>query len=372
MGTPLNFSLLHQRNIFGLPSVPQETPDYNLFGVNPQPEPNYNLFGSIPDFSQVQAPPDDITALMNRLYTPETGMSQRFAELLGKYPQRTPPGKLRQIGAVAMGLRNASKNANPLQTAELQERFLHPGYSEKVEDWKNQITPSYQAANLERYSNANERQMAYQTAQAETSRKRADITERAQEEKERSNLANEEIRQQRANVYAWKAENPNLRFDTSGPTVLVMDPADGKIIDTKIPTGSLTEQQKIYLQHGYRMQEIVKRGEVAEKVKSIPPGGTGGANKPESPNQTKIRQYNAARQMKSTRKDLDKLIELGTPGTNDFKIKNGGTPQQYNDISQAIYGKPAYVRAKDKNGRLGWVQSNQWEAAKKQGYTEVK
>lgn len=370
MGTPLNFGLLHQRNIFGLPSTP-DTPDYDLFGINPQQEPNYNLFGPTPDFSQVQAPEDDITTLMSRLYTPETAMSQRFSELIGKYPQRTKPGKLRQIGAVAMGLRNANKNANPIQTMEMQERFLHPGYAEQVADWKNQIEPAYQAANLERYSNANERQLAYQTAQAETNRKRADISERAQVERERSNRANEEIRQQRADVYAWKSMNPNLKFDFSGPYVLVADPLSGQVINTKIPTGSLSDADKLALQHDYRSQEITQRGEVAKGVKSTP-SGSSAASKPESSNQAKIREYNAARQLYNTRKDLQRLIKLGTPGTNDFEIQKGGTPEQYNDIAKTIYGKPAYIRAKDKNGKLGWVPSNQMETAKKQGYTEVK
>jgi len=227
-----------------------------------------------------------------------------------------------------------------------------------MRDWKEQLDPAYKSATLERQSNVNERTLAMQTISAE-------LREQAQQHKEANDTKRAEIAQQRADVYEYKAKNPNLQFNFTGPTVKVSDPQTGKVADTGIPTGNLSDADKLALQQGQAlerisatgeerrttqaegheqdMDEIIARGEQARRTRATPSGGTG---KDELPTQTRVRQFNAARELANTRPELKKFIKLGSPGSNDFTITppgqgffgpTGPTKEQYEEIQGAVY-----------------------------------
>lgn len=369
-----------------------------MFGGNQNPLDaqfgSSNIQGGIPiPQGGLQGGPEDydVASRMRELYQPTSDATQRFEQLIGQYPQRENPSWLRRIGAML-----TSYSHGP---AAGQAVFEKPE-REKIEDWKNKIAPTQAAANLERQENVNARTLAYQTVSEE-------LRNKAQEAREKNDERNANIRQQRADIYGFKAQHPNFKFVmTKGGNVQAMDPATGEAHDTGVPTGSLTELDKMNLQGDIRLEQIGATGAEARKTeetrqagretiaetrgwsvaniedpnnpgrtmavkinaitgevvpvklgeKNIGPvakpsaaGGAGG--KGELPTQTRVREFNAAREIMNSSPALSKWIHLGQPGSNDFKVdKPGrnyfGTPTgpsvaEYNMIVQKIYGQPA-------------------------------
>ncbi len=414
MGSPNFLQMLRLKNIFE-PQYGNDLPSQGGFGGNmtgfpegfgptPPPPPMFNtpavevqppgtsMSASMP----AQTASDRVAQEMARLYTPETQMTEKFNELLGNYPQQQDykPSMLRRIGGAltAVGGSFDGKGGfrfNP-NAVETGMGLMNEPINKKLNDWKNQIGPTYQAASLERTNNANERTMAYQTV-AQQLRAEAD------EERAKKNDRDAAIRQQRADVYEFKARNPNLKLImTKGGNVQAFNPADGTTKDTGIPTGSLTEADKMSLQQENALEQIGARTQGQKEVETLRQGGRqdiaetrgwklgkdeetgksilyneitgetkpinaksggnvtpaprpGAGGKTELPTQTKVRQYNSAREIFNTRPDLAKHIKLG-PGTNEFRIaqpgKNwfgtatGPTEEQVAEIETAIYGAP--------------------------------
>lgn len=405
---------LRMRNLFGVDNpIGNDLPSQggisgnlsrNPMGMSGGVNPYSNLF------TQPNAPPNqfqttsevgpnlDIASKMKELYTPETENSDRLNALLSSYPQHEKASMLRKIGTAIIGGLAGPKAGN---------NFLNAPFNEKLEDWKNKVGPTERAANLERQTNVNERTMAYQTIASQ-------LRQQAQDAKDKNDAVNAKIRQQRADVYQMKSANPNMKFDFSGPFVLVADPATGKITKTAIDTGNLTDADKLALGHQYRTEEIAQRGDItsdqitqrgdiesghiaergaqARTTKATPSGSKTG--KEELPTQTRVRQFNAARELANTRADLKKFIKIGSPGSNDFTITppsegmfghSGPTTEQYAEIQKAIYGmaEPKMGRSSNtitpttgtrvtiyKDGKaVGTIPAEQVEQAKKQGYT---
>jgi len=298
------------------------------------------------------AMPMDAGARMRELYQPQTDASQRFDDLIANYPKEQDPSWLRRIASMIVDYTKGPARGQALFN-EPQERA--------IASWKNQIAPAQQSANLERYENTNNRTLAYQQMATE-------LRERAQEAKEKNDEAKTQILQQRADIYAFKTMHPDFKFVMpKGGNIMAMDPRTGESHDTGIPTGSLTELDKMHIgqeqalekiqatgaqarqtegvrQTG-RMEAIGARGNEARATRSIPSGGTGQGM---LPTQIKVDQYNRARKLANTRPDLAKFIKPGS-GTNEFQIVKsnpnawtesgkGPTPEQLKEINDFIYG----------------------------------
>lgn len=411
---PNFMEFLRLKNLFGQPDiVGNDMPSQGgFFGnmrtmENPRQDPWGNVsFGPPTDMremadTQIPGPaPYDAGARMRELYQPETAASERYDELLGQYPTRmdNEPSKLRRIGSAIIALGQSMgpqgfRNFRPGAGMEAGLEFMNRPYTEKLGDWRNQIGPAAQAATLERTNNTNERMFANQTVTREQADSKLEQKTKNDEEKNR-------IAADRAEVYRLKSLMPNFRFDFSGPTVLVANPQTGKVEDTKISTGSMSDADKIALQQENSLERIgaagaesretenlrqTNREGMAEtrgwKVGSIPDpmdpskqigvqyneitgeikpiqfngqqtpitkvgtGGSSGAGKTELPTQTKVRQFNSARQLYNTRADLKPFIKLGTndftitpPGKGVFGGATGPTPEQYQELQNAIYG----------------------------------
>lgn len=223
----------------------------------------------VPDFAamgntQVASPDDyDAGARMGQLYQPQTQASDRYNELIGMYPDKSEykPSMLRRIGAalIATGQsfggpagRRFQPNPNALESGF---EFLNRPYNEKLGDWKNQIGPAQQAATLERNQNVNDRTLATQTVQQELSQRKIDAANKIAADK------NELAR--------IKQMQPNFKFDFTGPTVTITDPKTGQIIQTKVPTGSLSDADKMALQQTQALERIQATGQEQRQTEAV-------------------------------------------------------------------------------------------------------
>lgn len=336
---------------------------------------------SVPMMGPSQTPSDRIGDRMKELYQPSTEASDRFEKMQSEYPKYEKPGWGRTIAAMlsdyAYGPEMGMKVAN-----------FHN--DRRMTDWKNQIGPAQQSANLERQENVNARTTAYQTISQEL---RAEADAATMKKNDAAAL----VAKQRADAYEYKMKNPGLKFDFSGPMVMVTNPATGKVERLNIPTGSMTDADKMALSQEQALERIGATGSQARQTEGVrqenrqetaetrgwtianipdpakpgqmkgvkinaitgevkdlntgPVSNTSGGStrlKPdELPSQTKIREYTNARRLFNTNPKLAKFITFG-PGTNEFNISppsSGGwgrtvgpTPEETTAIQKAIYG----------------------------------
>lgn len=298
-------------------------------------------------------PEMDAGARMRELYQPTNDATQRFERMIDEYPQRENPSWLRRIASMIVDYTKGPAAGRALYEEPQREAEA---------EWKAKIGPAQQAANLERYENANERTLAYQQMSLE-------LNERKQKAIEENNERKAAILQQRADIYAFKATHPNFKFVMpKGGNVMAGDPATGQMHDTGVPTGSLTDLDKLHIGQEQALERIGAqgeqaretetvrqagretlvgmRGEQARQTKATPPGGITG--KGLMPTQIKVDQYTKARQIVNSNPELAPFIKLGP--SNEFEVVRpnpggwtergrGPTPQQYSDIINTIYGQ---------------------------------
>lgn len=307
---------------------------------------------------------DPITR-MRELYSPETGASERYNSIVGEYPQFEEPSGKRKIGAAILGsltdlgTRFGGNKSGVKGTDVYEETTGKNKYRDAVTKWKDQIGPAGTAASLERGNNANERAMATSTVNQELTNMRDDA-------RNTKNERDAKIREDRAAVYRFKAEHPNKKFDFSGPKVLIADPSTGEVINTGIETGSLSDSDKLDLQHKNRTAEIKTGGEEARTTEEtrqdnrkelIPlqgaenrltkgtPSGTL-TNRGETPSATKVRQFTTAKEFAARNPALAKFIKFGksneftisAPSKGGYFSSAGPTEAEHQQIINSIYG----------------------------------
>jgi hypothetical protein len=354
----------------------------------------------------------DPTAELAKLYHPDTSAEDRFNKIFDAYPNRENyhPSALRRIGGALISFGSGMTPGrgldfyNPnVQGVKAGMDYVDEPFNEARADWKDKIQPAEYGANLERQSNANERLYANQVVtQQQRDRKLTQDAKIAEAKQDNANA--------RTEVYKFKAEHPGIKFNYTGPTVTYADPATGKVMDTGVSTGRLTDQAKIDLNQEYTMEKVHEQGLNAQDLegkrqegrvalqnikgwdlRNIPDpndptkiiavrinqdtgetvrvnlegkpvgavmtasGAGGSAFKPESPSQTLLRQYEAARELYNTRPDLRKYFKFGSPGPHDFQVAQPGkdwfgnvtgpNAKEQADIQAAIYGNNSPVLA---------------------------
>jgi hypothetical protein len=387
--------------------------DFGDFGMGPyQPSPTFPTMGAITRIGQPppvvdHAAPQDpnIAQLMQQFYTPETEATDAFNQLVRNAPTRNKPGIARRLAASGAALKGGPQVA---------EQFMYAPFMRNTADWMAKMDPNYKAASLENTRNANERQLAGNMAQYT-------MAERKQTEVERKNRSDEEIRRKRAEVYDFKARNPNMRFDFSGPNVMAADPLTGKVFDTGVPTGSMTDMDRINLQGEWRvaaaresgaqqrategvrqrgrLEAIDRRGwQVVQDADgntysinpqtqqmvpfegSAPKPKQGPITKPGTPPRTsgagagggnaelnvQRQRFNTARRIADTMPGANKWIKFTSPTT--FRIEQPGRftseaeKQLYQRITQEIYGTQQFPSSGPGGGRGGGAgRGNQQE-----------
>jgi hypothetical protein len=373
----------------GMPKTP--SPFDNIqFGNTTMPPPNPALNDDTDNY--------DPGARMKELFHPSHMASDRFDEMINKFPQREQPSKKRMWGGALLGALTAANDTMTVGHDTGRGRGVYEDVTgrtrnrEDVEDWKTQMGPLGQAANFERYQNTNERQNAYQTISAE-------LRDHAQELKAKNDSRKADIAEKRAQIYEMKSKG--YKFDFSGPTVIATRPDSPTPQDTGVPTGHMTQLDKLNLEAENRAANTTNKGEedrkterlreqgretLADKkgwdVVNIPnpedptkqiavrinrdtgaiepvklggssvgpvakPSGSGSTAKPESETNKRVGEYRRARQLWNTNPELRPFIKWG-PGANDFSIQQAGrnfmgTPtgpnmDQTKKIADAIYG----------------------------------
>ena len=275
---------LRMANIFNPNMIGNDMPDQGgITGNMPRPDIFGNIsFGNpqIVDPTQmgninIPGPDDyDAGARMRELYTPQHEASDRYDALIKGYPSATDyePSKLRRIGAMLTALagnfQGPAGHRFQFNPNAMNAGFgvLNEPYEKQLTDWKNQIGPAQNAANLERYENANNRTLAYQTVSQEQNQRKIDAATRNQEAKTK-------IAADRAEVYRLKSLMPQHQFDFSGPTVMVANKQTGEVQDTGIPTGSLSDADKMALQQKNSLEQIGARTQGQIDVEGVRQSG---------------------------------------------------------------------------------------------------
>lgn len=389
---------------FGMPGI--QAPDmarqnpYDVsMGDTSFPPPKQFTPGVMPTPGEGMPTPEyGIGSEMSR-FKPSNDATQRFEALVNAYPQDKNPSWLRRIAAMITDYTHGPEAG--------QKVYNEPNDSAKA-DWKAQVGPAQAAATNERYENVNNRTLAYNQANL-------DLNERKRVDKEKYDDSRIKVSQDRAEIYRFKAENPNFKFVMpKGGNVMAMDPATGQSHDTGIPTGSLSDLDRLNLtqentlnaigardQNAQDLEGIRQegretlagiRGNEARLTKSTVPGSALG--KGEQSTQKKVREYLNAREILNTDPELSKFIKL--TGTNEFEVAqpstsfwgnpNGPTVEQYKKLQQLIFGTgpsvsptqtkapnstTGSIRVQNKEGKTGTFKGTPEEAVAA-GYTVIR
>lgn len=192
--------------------------------------------------------------MMNEIYKPETEATGRFNELLGDFPERNKPSIWRKIVAAGQGAGNMEMRRPG--GIEESEKVLQAPYLRDVGEWKERAGPYYNAANLERQSNINERQLAqnFLTNQAAMSKI---------EETERHNRAREESEKIRA--LAYRAKNEGFDIKAYGDRIIGTRTVNGQVETIDLgPSGDMDERDLQILKNQGNVAAATARG-VAER-----------------------------------------------------------------------------------------------------------
>jgi hypothetical protein len=265
------------------------------------------------------------------LYSPEHSASDRLDQLIAQMPHRNKPGIFSKIVGSLVGMGGGPQAA---------DEAMYGRYNRDIEDWKAQLGPAYQAANLERYGNVNERMMA-------TGVMRDEATQRGLDIREEHFKQSEENARKRTQAYAFAQENKDYES--------TVDKATGEIVfvhPNKPPmrTGILSSEASDFdkhnwrvrereKEHEYRTEEIRTRGEEAGKLLRGRQKG-----KALTPSEIKTRRFNIASQLLSENPDLygkiisleDGRLHLTSPEDEDGKDID---PLDYANAVNEIYGE---------------------------------
>lgn len=184
------------------------------------------------------------------------------------------------------------------------------------------------------------------------------------------------VRTNRAAVYKFKAENPGMKFDYSGPNIIVSDPISGKSHDTGIPTGHLSDEDKINLSSTDRLNEIGKRANETRNTNEVNQNNqhlnrlgeieaTGNQNRQtnaekqqnNSSTQQRVDYANKARKLSNSNPEYAPFIKMNgnefsiTPPSEGWTGHSGPDADTYHKINEAIYGTSSTDTSKtdDKN-----------------------
>ena len=225
--------------------------------------------------------PLDINELIKGLLTPKDEAFTNYTNMINSMPQREQfaPSKTRQIlGAIAgmgaggpVGISNGAvlgyKSDVPAGM-KIAQGIRDEPYNKALTDWANKLGPAGKLAELERNTNVNSRIAGIQTLQ----RQQADdkLQHQIQKDEEDQRRKNEElkIKQQRADVYSFKAQNPNLVIKDDGNGNMVgINPQTGEtkvirdIDGEPVKSARLTDAERLELQQSNALARIKAQGD---------------------------------------------------------------------------------------------------------------
>ena len=193
-------------------------------------------------------------------YTPETQDRDRLRSLMDAAPQREPPGWLRGLSAIGVGL--GSKDVG--EGLKNMEAVNFAPHRRDMADWTAKTEPYLKTAELENRGNINERTLAGNMLVAQTNADRIE----AQRVRDEGKQAVAEKRAESDRIYRTaQAYNQRLGkgydWDLTGTTIKKINKTTGDIIDTGLKTDRMTEEDKILLQNEGKVEAARVTGELA-------------------------------------------------------------------------------------------------------------
>lgn len=267
----------------GYPTYPYSTPPYfpeemgrrmgqdmgpgNIFKQAPSPTDN-PIFapGANPeDTAQAGLPTDPVEndafeRIMN-VYQPSHGAEDRLTDILNRFPERGKPSiwnRLLSIPAtVSYGLHG-------------RDEALYGDYNNQVEDYRNRLAPALRLAEIERYNNANERQLVLGAMQRDISERRARATEELygkRGEKIDADIARDkeklDIQRKKAEVAGALQRDRNLQLvkDTESGEWTVVNRATRETFKTGLKHGDISDIENINMRQEDALERIGKTQE---------------------------------------------------------------------------------------------------------------
>jgi len=254
------------------------SPTYPTQGmINQVPRPDEEIFiNDTPDYN--------INRRMSELYKPEHQDSDAFNALLSAYPERGNPGLLRKIGSSLTALGPGGYEAG--------HRALNQPFYNELEDWKNKIIPTQNAASGERADNANMRSVANSIIAGE----QRDRTLERQSERDRvlgrqgdERIAQGEERVKQGDVRLSQSEQRVKQAEerlkvaqaVAKGGVFQMDKLSGtgRMVykdGTSVPVdvNQLGQEELLELQQGNSLERIEKTGEQSRSTRATPTGAS--------------------------------------------------------------------------------------------------
>lgn len=332
--------------------------------------PSYSLFGSS-DYDEGLA---------------RTPALDAFAESVMSPPERAKPSLKRMVGTgLLSALRGSSEPtsekrgfwgslANKPFTVDETTDILHAPFEQKLADWTTRTKALQQAANIES-------QIPARQALAASRMGNLDVSRNREQRLGREGEAKIDIARQKQSLSEWKAKNPDGKvIPLKGGNVIVVNPQTGEATDTGVPSGSLSDLERINLTGQQKMEQIgaqiqgrkelqssgqedalerIKtRGEEQRTTKQTIPGKASGSTsqkgeKELSPTQQRANIQNRANQLVVEVPEYSNYIKVD-PNTKGILIeepydpnkhwswqkKNKPSLEEYNDIYEYVYGTP--------------------------------
>jgi len=207
------------------------------------PTPRVNPFMSAPSPEQGMDEATQINALMRSLYTPEHDFSDRLKGMIDTMPQRPDHiSGLRKIGSALVGM---------AQGPEAQERATFAPYYRQMADFNAKFGPTIKGAELERGNNVNERQMAYQFAQATNAARQQGTREDAEKRRLAKSEADIARDKKKNELNALRADDSNwtLKDDIASGHIFAVHPRLGTH-DTGLLHGDMSDLEKAKWRRG--------------------------------------------------------------------------------------------------------------------------
>jgi hypothetical protein len=277
-------------------------------------------------FGQQQQPEEDINSLFSRLYQPQNDATNAYMEMLNNAPQMQPPSRLQSIAGflgglgagvkpshISMGAMPIGFEGNPALAAQTSDAITNMPFYREQDNWLKKLKATEPAMTAERNYNVSARQTANEVAKRTLDERKIGETERKNREAEKVKEREVKVREDRAKVYALKNSNPNMKLvSRPGGNLMAFDPATGRMTDTGVDSGTMTEIDKITLQIEGNIQGIQARGEETRKTDAEKPmpEQNGGKTDTLLPSQEKIRIFNLATRTRAKYPEFAKYIKL--------------------------------------------------------------
>lgn len=334
-----------QQGIMNNPVLnPTVDPSYADIGLEQGPMTEYTGTGA--QAPQGQSQGFDEEAFRQKYmsqYKPQHDAEDYYNQLMMQYPTRNMhPGIMRRLAASFAGFGGGPNAA---------EEVMDQPFNRERREWLDKMGPAYNAANLERYGNVNERQILSQEARAETADRRAKTQEEDLERKRQKDYTDASIKRARIGFNYYKLNHPNAVFKSDdegnvfyldpqnpGEAKYVQDPDGDNVNVGKLGDAAKEEikinnkLKEIKAKTSGKIEEIGAKGEEDRKTKrEFPPAAQGGKPKVLTPEQQAQERLNRANELLMTDPEAAKYITI-TGKTVKVDVPSAGwgsnTPEQ--------------------------------------------